>query len=119
MDDGERFTDSAWVEGVDYLEAAEKARRNRQWDLRDLMRRAEFTEPMNVRYAGFEAKKYNVRPREIIAFEMTKDGIDNIQYAPGGMIRELPGATREDIDRLPGSEPDWRDVQEAGYGFAR
>jgi hypothetical protein len=63
MDDGVRFNDSAWVKADDYLLAAEQARKNRQWDLRGLMRRAEFEVPNEVRYAHFEAKKYNVRSR--------------------------------------------------------
>lgn len=64
MENGERFKDAAWIEADDYIEAAEQARKNRQWDLRDLMRRAEYDSPQDVVYAHFEARRYDVRERE-------------------------------------------------------
>jgi hypothetical protein len=95
MEDGTVLKHSGWYEGEDYIQAAEAARCDRQWDLRPHMREGEFTHPEQVVSASFSAKRYNV--------------LSLVDAA-------LPGASEEDINRL---DPDWRDVQEAGYGFER
>jgi hypothetical protein len=106
LEDGTVYNWRDWFEGVDFIDAAEKACKDRQWDRHQ---RVEFEGPEQVVSAKFSAKRYNVRPKEIVAFDITRDGRENIQYAPGGRTRRVSAD----------SEPDWRDVQESGYGFER
>ena len=110
LDDGSTYDHKGWYKGNDFIDACEHARQGRAWDLRPFMREGEFTYPERVVEATVSAKRYNVRPREIISFDIKShqlnDGtsltdISNVVYA------ELPGATREDIATLASATHPW------------
>lgn len=89
LEDGSVYSRRGWFEGKDFIDACEKARRDRQWDLRQ-EERVEFEIPQKVVSAKNSARRYNVRPKEIIAFDVTRDGRHNIQYASSEQIRRVP-----------------------------
>jgi len=105
MQNGDVIEQRSWQQGVDYIEAAEGARRDRQWDLRPHMKEGEFTHPEQVVSAEFSAKRYVVK--ELVSFDRGMNELTNKIYM------ELPGASREDIERLP-YEPEragWRGTE--------
>lgn len=71
MDDGVVLTQRGWYEAKDFIDAAELARLDRQWDLRPYMRAGEFINPEKVVSAEVSAKRYRVK--KLVSFDVPAD----------------------------------------------
>lgn len=99
LEDGSVYSRRGWFEGADFIDACEKARRDRQWDLRQ-EERVEFEIPQKVVSAKNSARRYNIR--ELTSFEIAGDRSKIINKQFEERDKELERETEaafKDLDR--------------------